>query len=73
MSPGDWIALAAFGLTGFGMFCTLIGVMWKWSTRIETRLAVNNARLEAIERAIGMQREDAQLAASGNRIFRHAR
>ncbi len=39
MTPGDWIALGALGMTGTGMFFTLMGVMWKWSSRIENRLA----------------------------------
>jgi hypothetical protein len=45
MSPGDWIALAAFGLTGFGMFCALLGAIWRWSTAIEKRLAAIETRL----------------------------
>ena len=45
MSDGDWIALAAFGLTGFSMFCALLGVIWKWSTALEKRLAAIETRI----------------------------
>lgn len=61
MSPGDWIALATFGLTGFAMFCTLLGVIWKWSSSIERRLAI-------IEMRLGLDAGTQQTAQSARRL-----
>lgn len=70
MSDGDWIALGGFGLTGLTLFCTLIGVIWHWSTAIEVKLAQVVERLGAMERVLGMTRQSAQVEQSHRRIFR---
>lgn len=63
MSAGDWIALASFGLTGLGMFCTLLGVIWRWSSSIERRLT-------SIETALGLGRQQQQMAQSTARVIK---
>jgi len=49
MSAGDWIALAALGVTGTAMFAGLLSAIWKSAAKLEKRFGELSERLTKLE------------------------
>lgn len=62
MTVGDWIALLGVFLSGLVAFGTLLGLIWRWTFRIELRLA-------AIEQTLGVIRDTSQTGQSAKRVI----